>query len=111
VQRLIALFLALLLSVSVGLGSTAHAMEPIALIDVSEASFFGHSPGDSDEVPADADKGYPHHHGACHDHSIGVPATAQRVAASDPLSQARPRQLTTVLTSAATDTLRRPPRA
>ena len=110
-QRLIALFLGLLLSVSVGLGSTAHAMEPLASIDASEASFFGHSPGDSDEVPADADKGYPHHHGVCHDHGIGVPATAQRVATSDPLSQARPRQLSPFLTSAVADTLRRPPRA
>jgi hypothetical protein len=111
VQRLIALFLALLLSVSVGLGSTAHAMEPVTSIDVSEASYFGHSAGDADEVPADADKGYPHHHGACHDHGFGVPATAQRVATGDPLSQARPRQLTPLLTSVAADTLRRPPRA
>ena len=110
-QRVIALFLVLLLSVSVGLGSTAHAMEPIASIDVSEASFFGHSPGDSDEVPADADKSYPHHHGACHDHGVGVPATTQRIATSDPLSQARPRQLSPILTSAGADALRRPPRA
>ena len=110
-QRVIALFLAFLLSVSVGLGATAHAMEPIASIDASEASFLGHSAGDSDEVPADADKGYPHHHGACHDHGVGVPASAQKIATSDPVSQAQPRQLSPILTSAVADTLRRPPRA
>lgn len=110
-QRLIALFLALLLSVSVGLGATAHAMEPLASIDASEASYFGHAAGDADEVPADADKGYPHHHGDCHDHGIGVPATAESIATSDPLSQASSQQLSPILTSAVADTLRRPPRA
>lgn len=89
----------------------AHALEPLASIDASEASFFGHLPGDADEVPADADKGYPHHHSACLDHSIGVPAIAQSIATSEPLAQACPLELHAILTSAAAGTLRRPPRA
>ncbi|CAN5278640.1 hypothetical protein BH10PSE15_BH10PSE15_01120 [soil metagenome] len=109
-RRLISLLLVALLSVSVGLGSAAHALEPIASIDASEASYFGHLAGDSDEVPADADKGYPHHHGACHDHGVGMPATAQRIATGAALSQACPQQLNAILVSAFADTLRRPPR-
>ena len=32
-----------------------------------------HAPGDGDEVPADADKGYPHHHASCHEHHVNTP--------------------------------------
>lgn len=110
-QRIIAFFLALLLSVSVGLGATAHAMEPIASIDTTEASLFGHSAGDSDEVPADADKGYPHHHGACHDHGVGVPATAERLSLHEHVAQAPASNGTASLATADPASLLRPPRA
>ena len=86
-------------------------MEPIASIDAGEINFFGHSAGDADEVPADADKGYPHHHGGCHDHGIGVPATAQRIATRQLLWQSQHQRLDAILASTVSDTLRRPPRA
>ena len=110
-QRLMAFIMALLLSVSIGAGTTAHAMEPMASIDAAEAAYFGHAPGDADEVPADADKGYPHHHGTCHDHGVAVPATAERLAVSELSSPVLLRQRNDGRASAITDRVRRPPRA
>jgi hypothetical protein len=106
-----AFIMALLLSLSIGASATAHAMEPMASINAAEAGYFGHSAGDADEVLADADKGYPHHHGTCHDHGVGVPATAGRLAMSEPSSPALLRQCDDGRPSAVSDTLRRPPRA
>ncbi len=110
-QRSIHLLLAFLLSLSIGMGTTAHAMEPIASIDASEAGYFGHWAGDADEVPADADKGYPHHHGGCHDHGVGVPVAAQQIVAKEPVSQRQRRPGDNVLASADRGSLRRPPKA
>lgn len=58
-----------------GTASVAHAMEP-AIGTPIMAQAIGHFAGDADEVPADADKDYPHHHASCHDHQVGLPAIA-----------------------------------
>jgi hypothetical protein len=37
-------------------------------LSAAQAVHQGHMPGDSDEVPADTDRAYPHHHAGWHDH-------------------------------------------
>lgn len=78
-RRLFALFICLLLASTLGLGSIAHASEGVTCIEVSAASTFDHSADDADQVPADSEKGYPHHHGGCHGHHVGVPITSNPV--------------------------------
>lgn len=56
----------------------AHALErPDISVSTnltrSEVIAEGHTPGDADQVPADGDKGYPHHHGGCHGDHIAAP--------------------------------------
>ncbi len=78
-HRLSAFFLCLMLVLSLGLGSVAHAAEGPG-VEVSVGTAIGHADGDGDQVPADSQKGYPHHHGGCHGHDIGVPMTPDPVA-------------------------------
>ena len=35
-----------------------------------------HVEGDADQVPADSDQPFPHHHGTCHGHSLGAPVAS-----------------------------------
>jgi hypothetical protein len=72
-HRLSALFLSFMLVLMLGLGSVAHATEGVTCIDTTAVSSLDHCDGDADQVPADADKAYPHHHGGCHGHHVGVP--------------------------------------
>lgn len=53
-------------------------MEPARCVELSEAVELGHAAGDTDQVPADNEKSYPHHHGGCHGHQLleAWPATA-----------------------------------
>ena len=74
-SRLSALILSLILALSLGLGSVAHAAEGVSGVEVPQSAAWAHSDNDSDQVPADSDKGYPHHHVSCHGDHIGVPVT------------------------------------
>lgn len=67
-SRLLIALTFICVSLSLTMGAIAHAAEPISCIDETTAQSMGHSPGDSDQVPADSDKNYPHHHGGCHVH-------------------------------------------
>jgi hypothetical protein len=81
-RRLLAYVLCLLLASSLGLGAVVHAAEPITCLETSSGSaelILGHTNGDRDQVPADSEKGFPHHHGGCHGHHVGVPITADAV--------------------------------
>jgi hypothetical protein len=72
-------FLALVticVSLSLTMGAVAHAAEPISCIDETAAQSMGHNPGDGDQVPADSDKAYPHHHGGCHVHEQALDRVA-----------------------------------
>lgn len=71
--RLLSLLLGLALFVSMGLGVAAHAAEQMCIPGVEASAGAGHVEGDSDQVPADAEKGYPHHHGGCHGHHVAMP--------------------------------------
>ncbi|QNA82565.1 hypothetical protein G4G27_15475 [Sphingomonas sp. So64.6b] len=71
-RALFSLFIGLVLALSLGLGSVAHAVEPVGSC-VEAGTTAGHVDGDSDQVPADSDKDYPHHHGGCHGHHVAAP--------------------------------------
>ncbi len=69
-RRVLLIFAALYVSLSLTGGSIAHAMEPISCVDSATAASMGHSNGDGDQVPSDANKGFTHHHGGCHSHQV-----------------------------------------
>ncbi|MHA3795602.1 hypothetical protein ACX0MU_28435 (plasmid) [Rhizorhabdus wittichii] len=68
--RVVFILAAIFACLSLSTGAIAHAMEPIGCIDNTTAASLGHSSGDGDQVPSDADKGYAHHHGGCHGHQV-----------------------------------------
>lgn len=77
-RRLLNILACVMLALSLGGTATAHALErpdvSIGANDTrSEQIAEGHTPGDSDQVPADGDKGYPHHHGGCHGDHVAAP--------------------------------------
>ncbi len=110
--------LLLCLTLVVGLGSTAmaHALENPDVTVSAQAPVGvqlaeGHSPGDADQVPADGDKGYPHHHGGCHGDHAAAPikiasATSTASLRSTPISKVR-----TMLPRSTADPALRPPQA
>ncbi len=81
--RIILILTALFTSLSLTTGSIAHALEPIGCIDNTTAASLGHSNGDGDQVPSDADKGYAHHHGGCHGHQVCDAVAEAPIAGSD----------------------------
>lgn len=88
-HRLSALFLCLMLALSLGLGSAARATEGDACIEVTAAAELGHVADDADQVPADSEKGYPHHHAGCHGHCVGLPLTTESAASHAAASMPR----------------------
>jgi len=70
-RKLVPLLACLMLVMTFWTGM-AHAVE-VRGIETSHADLAVHGPGDGDEVPADADKGYPHHHASCHEHHVNTP--------------------------------------
>lgn len=81
-RLLLAKILMVLLSLSLVASTTTYATEPpskgliesTSCLDLEVAFALGHFDGDSDQVPSDTTKGYPHHHGGSHDHQLGQPA-------------------------------------
>ena len=103
-------FLVCLMLVLTAWAGTAHAAEALG-IETSQVDRTVHAAGDGDEVPADADKGYPHHHSSCHEHQVNTP-----VLRADAIAIAVPPALPPVARSRAlsgreTDTALRPPQA
>lgn len=87
----------------------AHAMEPVACIDSSTAASMGHSNGDSDQVPADSEKGYPHHHGGCHGHQVADAASDSVAVVALHTSDPRPLHAFQFMPLATADPGLRPP--
>lgn len=77
VPRLLSLLSILSLILSVGIGSLAHATEGPGCIEAPAIELSIHALGDGDHVAADSDKPYPHHHGGCHNHQVGVTTLGQ----------------------------------
>jgi hypothetical protein len=88
-RALFSLFIGLVLALSLGLGSVAHAVEPVGSC-VETGATAGHGEGDGDQVPADSDKDYPHHHGGCHGHHVAAP-----IGDGDAIAHARPASIIT----------------
>lgn len=110
-QRLLILFASLALALSFGLGSVTHAMEPIACVDVGSEAGIGHIDGDTDTVPGDGDRAYPHHHGGCHGHHVAAPADLSATAPGhDGGTRLIPARVA-ALGDAGRDSALRPPRA
>jgi len=90
-RALLTLFIGLLMLGSLANGAAVHAIELSSAGEVTEATSWMHSAGDHDEVPADADKNYPHHHNQCQGHDLAAPLKACAVpkavhAAAKPVS-------------------------
>ena len=87
------LILALCLSAGLATGAISHAAEPADTGALTTAADGQHSDGDHDRVPADTDKGYPHHHSTCHGHDLTAstracgPGIVQRPAAPRPAAE------------------------
>lgn len=73
VSRMLRFLMGLALLASIGLGVAAHANEQMCIPGVEATAVAGHVDGDADQVPADSEKGYPHHHGGCHGHHVAAP--------------------------------------
>lgn len=108
-MRLLMPFIACLLLLATSLTAVAHAAErPEDQVSVTELATY-HSPGDADEVPADADRNYPHHHGACHGHDIAAPLSAPATTAVTCEERALRPTAGAPLPTRVADTLLRPP--
>ena len=59
-----------------GFGSVSHAMEPTRCPIVAQTSL-GNAGNGHQKVPG-SDKGFAHHHGGCHGHQLGQPATSDK---------------------------------
>lgn len=75
-SRLFSLLIGVALLVSMGLSVAAHANEQQCIPGMEATAEAGHVDGDADQVPDDAAKGYPHHHGGCHGHHVAMPFDA-----------------------------------
>jgi len=53
-------------------GAMAHGAETASFGEVTQATAWLHAEGDHDQVPADADRNYPHHHNVCHSHDVAA---------------------------------------
>lgn len=89
-RRLLLLLTAIFVGLSLTGAAVAHMVEPVECIDAGTAASLGHTTGDADQVPSDAEKGYPHHHGGCHGHQIcdrvAEPVVVRAFHATDPRS-------------------------
>ncbi len=70
-RRLLPFIACLMLVLTTWVG-VAHAAEVGGCIETSQYEAAAHLDGDADQVAADGDKGYPHHHGSCHAHHMSV---------------------------------------
>lgn len=108
-RKLVPLLACLMLVLVVWAG-TAHATEAGG-VETSVTQMAAHTPGDGDEVAADADKGYPHHHASCHEHHVDTPAVWTTATPLALASVAPPPIRSRVLSGHDADAHLRPPQA
>ncbi|WP_336972274.1 hypothetical protein [Sphingobium aromaticiconvertens] len=84
-RKLLPIFACLML-VLIAWSGTAYAAELGNCCATTQIEASSHSEGA--QVPADDDKGYPHHHAGCHGHHVGTAATEKII--SQPLPGAAP---------------------
>ncbi|KQR81371.1 hypothetical protein [Sphingomonas sp. Leaf343] len=88
----------------------AHAAEAGG-VEMSTTEMSAHAPGDGDEVPADADKGYPHHHASCHEHQVNTPTVGAAIDATIGAPTMPPAVFSRALTGHDSEAALRPPQA
>lgn len=104
-------FLACLMLVLTAWVGVAHAAEIGGCIETSQYEAAAHVDGDADQVPADADKGYPHHHGSCHAHHLSAPDADTMAGMTGPAIATLARVDGAALVGRDADTALRPPQA
>jgi len=87
VRKLLPLLACLMLVLTTWAGM-AHAAEA-GDVEMSRTDA-APAPGDGDEVPADADKGCPHHHASCHEHPVNKPVVRTKISPTDAASTIPP---------------------
>lgn len=85
-MRLLIILLAGLLLATTVWSRAAEAAE--LGCDGMPAAMSMHVPGDCDQVPADADKGYPHCHTGCHGQTATAPVSIPVSVRTDPVERA-----------------------
>jgi hypothetical protein len=103
-------FLACLMLVLTTWAGMAHATEAGG-VEMSRTEMTAHAPGDGDEVPADADKGYPHHHASCHEHHVNTPTVRTTVSPTVAAATLPPTVRSRALSGRDTEADIRPPQA
>lgn len=89
----------------------AHAAEVGGCIETSQYAPTLHLDSDGDPVAADADNGYPHHHGSCHAHHLCAPESDALSGMTDPAGAVLAFAAGATLIGHDADTALRPPRA
>jgi len=108
-SRVLLLLMAFFVSLSVTTATVAHATEPVTCIDSTTAQSMGHSSSDSDQVPADSEKGYPHHHGGCHAHQLADRVIEPQMAVVPHIQTALPVAFMQIVPASPVDPALRPP--
>lgn len=108
-MRSVFTLLACLMMVMTVWGSSAQAAALPCSETVDQVAV--HMAGDCDEVPADADKNYPHCHTGCHGHHVATPVTAHASARTMDAVRAYATVGSTTLTAHRPKRTLRPPQA
>jgi hypothetical protein len=103
------LLLIFLFAVAMTTSATVHAREAPGSTAIA-CSGEAHTDGDSDQVPADADQGMPHHHGGCHGHTVALEAGAPAPVLHSRLAGRVAASPASILASLLIDPALRPPR-
>ena len=81
-NRVVAILCALMLVLSFGTGTTAHAEQRFDCMPATSQTA-GHFDGDRDESPSKSEKGAAHHHSGCGGHHFGSPSAVEEPALAD----------------------------
>jgi hypothetical protein len=108
-RKLVPLLACLMLVLTAWAGMV-HAAEAGG-VEMSRTETAVHAPGDGDEVPADADKAYPHHHASCHEHHADTPVVGTMIGRTLVASTIPPAVRSRALSGHDTEAGLRPPQA
>jgi hypothetical protein len=70
--RFAALLAAFMLILTLGMGSVAHALEPVSCSDPAVELFAGHADSDTPDDKGDSEKAAAHSHAGCHGHHFAT---------------------------------------
>ncbi len=74
-RGLLSFFAAVMILLSMGMGTLAHATEALGCVEDESSLSISAADMHGDLQPGDADNGLPHHHGGCHGHHVGTAGT------------------------------------